>query len=393
MRIIWDCRILSMYPMGKPGFRGGTETMIEQITSRLANKGHQVHVITRDLDYEEQRGPNLWYWGPKNHPTQADVVVQTQQVIPQSLSTYDAPIFILAHTGCDPELGPNNQWAQAIDAWPVFSNEHGRMLLEARPAIPPDRVFVTGLGIELGDYPLACKQRHCADREGPMNCKGCLELVGELASHKVPGRMLYANDPMRGLFYVLDIFDLVKKEVPEASLHIAYDPERQFAVHEWDHNYKGQLSWEMRKRIAETPGVVSLGALSREDLIREQLECSVHVMPSDPPNVGTQTWGITQMECAAAGAALVLSDVEAFPECFGEAATILPVIGYFSPEHGRRVDASDYAAVVVELMKDGEKWAEASRKARALAEKNDWSACADRWYAMLAKLEEGIKVA
>jgi len=110
-------------------------------------------------------------------------------------------------------------------------------------------------------------------------------------------------------------------------------------------------------------------------------------MPSDPPGIGTQTHGITQLECAAAGAALVLSDVEAFPEVFGAAATILPVIGRYMPKLERRITAQDYAEVVIELMQDGEKWAEASRKARVLAETMTWDACATRWNEMLLGLK------
>jgi glycosyltransferase involved in cell wall biosynthesis len=110
-------------------------------------------------------------------------------------------------------------------------------------------------------------------------------------------------------------------------------------------------------------------------------------MPSDPPNVGTQIHGLTQLECAAAGCALVLSDVEAFPEVFGTAAHILPVIGKYRPELERRITAEDYAAIVVELMRDQEKWKHASTQARALAEQHTWSRVVDNWEAMLGVRE------
>ena len=140
------------------------------------------------------------------------------------------------------------------------------------------------------------------------------------------------------------------------------------------------------------PGAVNLGALDRAGIIREQLECQVHCMPSDPPGIGTQTHGLLQMECAAAGCALVLSNIEAFPEVFGDAAIILPVVGRYEPSLERRITAQDYAEVVVELMQDSSKWEEASRKARALAECNTWSIVVDRWETMLEKVMEGVKV-
>ena len=88
----------------------------------------------------------------------------------------------------------------------------------------------------------------------------------------------------------------------------------------------------------------------------------------------------------AAGAALVLSAVEAFPEVFGAAATLLPVVGQYEPSVERRVSPADWAEVIVELMRDAGKWREASRKARALAEQHTWAACVDRWQAMLTTL-------
>jgi glycosyltransferase involved in cell wall biosynthesis len=96
------------------------------------------------------------------------------------------------------------------------------------------------------------------------------------------------------------------------------------------------------------------------------------------------------MECAAAGAALVLSDVAAFPEVFGEGATIVPMVGKYIPELERRVTPGDYVDIVVELMTNPEVWLAASQKARALAEQNTWGKCIDRWEQMLEQLGERV---
>jgi len=71
---------------------------------------------------------------------------------------------------------------------------------------------------------------------------------------------------------------------------------------------------------------------------------------------------------------------------FGEGATILPQVGQYVPELERRIDAGDWAQIVIELMQDSKVWQAASRKARALAEKNTWSAVIDRWENMLKEL-------
>jgi len=367
-----------MYPLANEGFSGGSQTYARAIIKGLVARGHTVHVIAPDLETDEQRGEREFWWPPQYHPTAFDVAIQQMHL--NTAPDYDAPILVLMTSCVDPYLGEDVEvGARAVDAVPVFSETHKRLLCQLRP-IPPEKCHVTGLGVDLADY-------HMPE---PFGFDYCLERV---QAGKAPGRLLYANDPARGLFYTLDIFDRIRREIPDATLHVAYDFDKQLAWRAWEHSQMAQLLWECKRRIETTPGVVNLGGLSRGEIIREELACQVHCMPSDPPGVGTQTHGITQMECAAAGCALVLSDVEAFPEVFGDAATILPVVGRYLPDQERRVTAEDYAAVVVELMQDPAKWREASRKARALAEANTWGHVLDRWEAMLAQLKEGVKVA
>ena len=373
MKIIWDARSHEMYPVATAGLTSGTVQMINEISKGLAARGHTVHVVTPDLGHEEQRAPTLWYWPREYFPHKADVVVMTMHMDPNP--PFIADTLILATFGTDPWMGPNNDFAPAVDAYPVFSQCHQDLLCTNRPVLP-EKCHITGLGVTLADY----AWRTILDDAGweqahEMHQDGC--------RRKVSGRMLYANDPARGLWHVLDIFDLVKKEVKDATLHVAYDFDRQFAAHMWEHSLMAQLLWDCKKRLESTPGVRNLGLLDRTEVVREQLECQVHVMPSDPPNVGTQIHGIFQMECAAAGAALVLSDREAFPEVFGEGAVILPVIGTYWPEQERRIIADDYATTVVELMTDQTKWQGTSQKTRALAETHTWEHVVDNWERML----------
>lgn len=360
-----------MYPLGKEGFSGGSQVYIKAITAGLAHRGHEVHVITNDLKVDERREPNLWYWPPDYFPRTADVVVM--QMHARGDPEYEAPLCILMTSCVDPWLGPNHQFAKSFDAIPVFSKIHKKLLCEQRP-VDLAKCHVTGLGVHLKDYPLSP-----------------LETATPYPWPQLKYRMFYANDPARGLFYVLDIFDIVRRKIPEATLHVAYNFDQQHEFRAWEHSLMAEFLWGCKRRIETTMGVVKLPPLSRQGVIREQLECQVHCMPSNPPAIGTQTHGITQLECAAAGAALVLSDVEAFPEIFGEAATILPVIGKFvaDSEDGRRVDAADYAEVILELMLDPKKWQEASRKARTLAEKNTWDHVVDRWVQMIVGLTGG----
>jgi hypothetical protein len=376
MRIIIDASNHQLYPIGSDGFTSGTVVMIHQIAAGLADRGHTVHVITNDLEVEDQRGPTLWYWPPNTHPLGSDVAVQLMHVNPNA--EYDAKLLLLMTFGIDPLLGPDNQWAEQVDGFPVLSAKHGELLRKNRPTVPESKCFVTGLGVDLEHYPIISYCETCCEEDY------CGKPGGYCDTTKVPGRLLYSNDPTRGLPALLDIYDKVRERVPEASLHIAYDFDRNLGVWAWQHSYQAQMMWDCKRRIETTPGIVNLGALTREQIIREQLQCQVHCMPSTADR--DQLHGLSQLECAAAGAALVLSDICAFPEVFGEGATILPQVGQYIPELERRIDASDYAEIVVELMQNPEVWQAASQKARALAEKNTWSAVIDRWEKMIEEL-------
>ncbi len=365
-KIIIDATALTLYPVGRPGFTGGTELMVHVLARGLAAGGHTVHVVTPDLEDEEERGERLTYWGPTNHPTRADVVVMVASLHDAEQYTGDALVY--ATNGAELPAPITPELAGLVSAFPVFSRTHGRLMCALNPAIPMDRCVVTGLGVDYGEYERAFLEQ-CGSR--------------------IPGRIWVGNDPARGLIHVLDVFDLVRAEVPHASLHVTYDFDRQFERVKWQHNAAAEVLWECRRRLTTTPGVTVLGTVSREQVVREQLEAQVHLWPSDPANVGSQIHGISQLEAAAAGCALVLSDVEAFPEVFGDAAVLLPTIGTFVPggeDDGARISAHDYAAEVVALMRDSGGWAEASRRSRALAETMTWGHVVDRWLTMVDQL-------
>lgn len=377
MKILFDARPETMYPLAGGGFSGGSQVYIKAVVKGLAANGHDVHVIAQDLEVDEQRGPNEHWWPPTYFPRKVDVAVIQMHAFQNP--EYDAPLCVLMTSCIDPYVGPNDEWVPAFEAVPVFSEVHKKLLLETRP-FKPEQVFVTGLGVNLADYYVEYNPL----RDG--------DYLRQLQSKKVYGRMLYANDPARGLFYTLDVFDEVKKNVPEATLHVAYDFDNQWEMRKYEHSQMAEYLLECKKRLDSTPGVRNLGGLNRREIIREQIECAVHCYPSDPPGRGTQTHGLTQLECAAAGAALVLSDVEAFPEIFGEGAQILPTIGTYVPALERRYEAKDYAYYVSALMRNPLDLEKQSHKARRLAESMTWDVVIEKWERMLETIREGSTV-
>src|SRR5258707_14378177 len=114
-----------------------------------------------------------------------------------------ALLEMVANMGTGPPLLPDEQINATVDAWPVFSETHKRLLCANRLAVDPEKGFVTGLGVDLVDY--------------------WTDEIDGLLHNYVTGRLLYANDPQRGLWHVLDIFDKLRPLMPDATLHVAYE--------------------------------------------------------------------------------------------------------------------------------------------------------------------------
>jgi glycosyltransferase involved in cell wall biosynthesis len=399
MRVIFDAQHLKLYPVGKPGFSGGTETMVRRLAHGLAEEGHTVHVVTPDLDEDEQRGPTEFWWPSHAHPSKADIVVMVGSLA--GAEHYEADGLVYCTNGAELPDFLSPEVAGIVAAYPVFSKTHARLMCQLNPGIPKERCVVTGLGVDLEEYETGVERLRTEQnrpRRAPVTDtspnageRWAQELdPSEIRACKVPGRIWVGNDPARGLWHVLDVFEVVQREHPEASLRITYDFDRQFEAHRWHQNAMSEMFWECKRRIATIPNVMNVGALDRADVVREQLEAQVHLWPSDPPNIGSQIHGLSQMEAAAAGCALVLSDVEAFPELFAGAADILPVPGTYIPDpegDGRRIDARDYAEIVLDLLRDPEAWAKASQASRKLAEKHTWEDCLGSWLLMLDRLD------
>ncbi len=353
MNIIFDARSLRVYPVGKPGFRGGTERYLEEVAGGLS-RDHDVHIITPDLDEPDRRGPYLWYWPPHTHPTACDVYVPFHNTafLGEDVA---AEKVVFASNG----LGAFLPSAGLVDRVATFSQCHSDLLTAEHPVFK-DKCVITGLGVDLDQYPKRMPEK-----------KRNVIMVG--------------NDPARYLWGLLDIFEHVRRERPDAELWLSYlDVEKEAERYWWGQNAFDETMREALVRVRKADGVRILGKV--DNVVPYQCEAGVHVYPSDPPNLGSQIHGIMQMEMAAAWTPLVLSDVEAFPEVFGGAATILPRLGSYSGQRQTRWGPEHWAYEVCRVMKFGGRYIKMARAARRLAEEHTWQRVVRNWSDLLKAL-------
>jgi glycosyltransferase involved in cell wall biosynthesis len=131
---------------------------------------------------------------------------------------------------------------------------------------------------------------------------------------KDPMKILYCSVPERGLEALVPIWERITEAIPEAELHITSDHRL------WDRRYPANISANYRLMYAKFPNVTYHSAIKRRELVKLQLESSIHLYPLTYPEL----FCIANAECQYAGAYPITSNGWAL------ASTNM---GYLSPHH------------------------------------------------------------
>jgi glycosyltransferase involved in cell wall biosynthesis len=171
------------------------------------------------------------------------------------------------HLGVD--VSP--QVAERIDHVAVLSVFHAMALARFHTILFPKRLTI-GNGID------------------PHRYDGIIE--------KVPMRFFYSSDPMRGLETLVDEWDKVRAQIPNAELNVACDFDLSAKIAEAHVGKAGAIRVkQLRGRIQQTSGIVYHRRLNQGDLAKLQMSCVGWVYP---PNGFLETFCITALEAQAA---------------------------------------------------------------------------------------------
>lgn len=115
---------------------------------------------------------------------------------------------------------------------------------------------------------------------------------------RVPGRMLYASSPDRGLQLLLEQWWRIRERVPDATLHVAYGFNNiDTIIKAFGDRGRAVMKSDL-EALLNQDGVKWLGRLPQMELYREWAQASVWPYPSDWP----ETSCITCMDSQALGA-------------------------------------------------------------------------------------------
>ena len=192
---------------------------------------------------------------------------------------------------------------------------------------------------------------------------------------KVPGRVIYASSPDRGLHWLLQQWPRIRKEVPHATLRIFYNFDSwaegignvRYAnpgVPDFKELHFRALYIKEAVRKLANHGVEHYKAVSRIRMAQEFGEAECLGYPCDPVRY-TETFCVTALEGCATGAIPVLTNADALGDIFGGHA---PVVKAPVFEH-----LNEFTDMIVRALSDKPFQTEWREKGAAFAKVMTWA--------------------
>jgi glycosyltransferase involved in cell wall biosynthesis len=179
--------------------------------------------------------------------------------------------------------------------------------------------------------------------------------------------IIWGSSYDRGLPYLLQMWPDIKKEVPDAELHIYYGWDLYLAVHK---NNPARMQWKAKvEELMKQDGIVVHGRVGHSELERAFYEAGIWAYPTD----------FTEISCISA---MKAQSFGAFPVCTNFAALKETV------QFGERIDVDitekegqdEYKKVLIDFLKNKSGDEKARLEMMEWAqEKYSWANVAQKW--------------
>jgi glycosyltransferase involved in cell wall biosynthesis len=190
---------------------------------------------------------------------------------------------------------------------------------------------------------------------------------------KVPGRVIYASSPDRGLHLLLQAWPKIKKAVPEAHLRIFYNIDdwinRCMGINEHPIVDFSELGCRARyvnlavQRMGHL-GITKIGSISRNRIAKEMSEATTLAYPCDTVRF-TEGFSVTTLEACASWAVPIISSVDSLGQIYGGN---VPMI-----QHPVRDRLPEFENLVIRSLTDSDFRTSTTSKSRALAITYSWN--------------------
>lgn len=352
----------------------GSETMVLEFTQCLSVLGHHVDFYIERPSCDRWENVHVFDLGnfqvsckmPNGGGRRYDVVICALDVnFFRFIEHKDGkPLRVVLQQINGFEYGQSG-FEEHVDLFASPSGPHRDMLIDRWPMVPKEKWAVVPNGVSLADY----------DIEEP--------------PPRIPGRVVYASSPDRGLHWLLQEWPAIKRAAPHASLRVFY-----YSLGKWLNEWRGRVEgqgweWEPWHRehkrraayidqalhVLRLLDVEVVGAVSKRTMAENLLSAEVLAYPCDVV-AWTEGFSCMTMEGCASGCLPVITDVDALGAIYGGSCPMVNL----TP--GKNLRASEQVGawrdLVIRALTD-KPWADEWRtRARTLAEKHSWTALAEK---------------
>ena len=264
---------------------GGSEATLICLTRELAKKGYLVEVYNGTK--REGKYNNVYWYNISHLDTDiyTDIFILYRDYHASVKNMYCGTKVFFSH-----DQWTSNNWE--TDIFPYIDimfcvSEYHKKYITEHYSIKATKIAIMSNGLNGYDY--------------------------ENIPEKIPGKMIFCSVPKRGLDYILKWFPEIKREVPHATLWITSDY-TLWGGTDPDNAVQRQTASEM-----QAYGVHYLGKLPRKEMVKHQLESEVMPYTCDYP----ENFCISALECMAAGAIPVTSDIGALKSTVGDGGIVI----------------------------------------------------------------------
>lgn len=280
---------------------GGSETMAWEMARGLAALGHRVRHYGQCTPEQEGVFDGVhWFDSTRYGSVHCDVLVISRYAGALGCPGIAAKVRLLwVHdVHCGSAL--THELSLQFDRVLCLSEWHKGYVCQVYPYLDPSRVIVTRNGIDLSQFD---NPYVFGPAEGDEIAKSC---DGTPSIQRNPHRAVYSSSPDRGLQTALELWPLIRAEVPDAELHVFYG----FANLRKGRPADVALADKLEAACKATEGVVLHGRVPPRELAREFLKSGVWFYPT----WFSETSCITAMQAQAAGLRIVTSPIAALNE-------------------------------------------------------------------------------
>lgn len=329
---------------------GGSQEAIIYLSQELTKLGYQVTVFNRCGDMEGEYNGVVYNSVDKLNPEDNFNVFICHrawtQPMQMKIKAKKTAVWMHDNPKLFPEIEESEraEFLGSFDKIFMLSNFHKAMLPDW---IPEDKIFLTTNGINLEDFNLTGITRN-------------------------PKKLIYISDYTRGIEHLLNQWDKVLTEVPDAELHLFYGWQVVDAlINSPLINKLPHLPAQKQKLLSlfQQKNVYEHDRIGHKQLIKELFQSGIWVYPCHTP----ETFCMSAWKAQAAGCVPVVTTYAGLNE------TVKSGIRIPGPA-GDEETNNTFVEAVIDLLKNPEKQETLRQEALSLRDSFGWDKVAKQWH-------------